>query len=145
MRRLRYAGLLVLVLVVGGCKGRPAPEVPVIDVPRDEERIVQREPVPIQRQIDGQSDIIQLVVNERGFTPRLIKAAEGSRVKIHLRNAGTREHRLVIQRFGIVTSLLPPGGENYIEFTASAKGDWPFHAEVDDRPEPGLAGILKVE
>jgi len=106
---------------------------------------IQTEPVPIEEQMKGQTGIIHMAVSEEGFVPPLIRVKEGDRVRIHLRNTGRREHNLVLPRFGIVAGVMPPGGENYIEFTASEKGRWPFFSDASGREEIGLVGTLVVE
>lgn len=110
-----------------------------------EEAIAQQEPIDIGKQMEGLTGIVEMEVTDERFTPQLLSVAVGATVRIHLRNAGTNPHNLIIPRFRVVTSNLPPGGENYIEFTASQKGAWPFYSDAPGVMEPGLQGALQVE
>lgn len=106
---------------------------------------IQSAPMPVDKQMAGQTGIVQMAVTDRGFEPRMLTAPIGGPVKIHLRNTGKQPHNFMVPRFGIVTGDLAPGAENYIEFPASQKGDWPFFSDSPGQEEPGLDGILKVE
>jgi len=109
---------------------------------------VQSEPVPISRQMAQQEGIVRVSITPHGFSPALLTYKMGDKVKLHLVNESGRPHNLIIPRFGIATSVIAPTAQNYIEFTASAKGSWPFFSdamrEVGD-PVPGFVGTLKVE
>lgn len=106
---------------------------------------IQTEPMSIAEQMKGQTGIVHMTVSEQGFLPPLLRVKEGSRVRIHLSNTGSKEHNLILPRFGIVAAVMPPGGENYIEFTASEKGRWPFFSDASGQEELGLVGTLVVE
>lgn len=149
MRRMLYATMLLLFLIAG-CSSRrgPAPAPVAHPAPEWEPQpavTVQTEPVPIAQQMAGQSGVVRVVVTDKGFEPDVIATTVGGRVKIHLINQGTKEHTLSIPRWAIFTRNLAPGEENYIEFTASEKGIWPFFSDTPGEPEPGLAGEVKVE
>lgn len=149
MRRMLCAAMLLL-LLTAGCSARREPESAPVAHPEPEwepEHLVtvQTEPVPIAQQMEGQSGIVRVVVTDRGFEPDVISTTVGGRVKIHLMNQGTKEHTLTIPRWSIFTRNLAPGEENYVEFTASEKGIWPFFSDAPGEPEPGLAGEVKVE
>lgn len=148
MRRALIAGLLLAAALTSGCGAHPRPE-QVYDAPGvlagDYVSAVQTEPVPIAEQMEGQTGIVTMVVTDEGFDPPLVTAPVGGRVKLHIVNRGTREHTITIPRWGIYTRNLAPGEENYVEFTASEAGDWPFFSDAPGEPEPGLSGILRVE
>jgi len=138
------------VALVVGCAARRAPA-PSYPAPRPYVReeaslpVIQTEPRPIAAQMAGKTGIARVTVTDRGFEPARITARVGDRVKVHLRNAGTREHNLILPRYGVFPQNLAPGGETYIEFTASEAGAWPFFSDAPGSPEPGLAGELRVE
>jgi len=141
---------LLAALLLAGCGSRRGiPEAGVPRYPWDADGtqavIIQDRPLSVAQQMKGQTGVLTLEVSDTGFVPPLIRVAEGSRVKIHLRNTGARYHNLVIPRFGIVAGAIPPGGENYIEFTASEKGAWPFFSDAPGYMETGLLGTLLVE
>ena len=153
MRRLLLTGAVAIALTAAGYgaylgRGRavPAPPEPM-DLIEDlrGETIIQLQPIPVDKQLAGQTGIVQMAVTDQGFEPRVLTAPIGGAVKVHLRNAGSQPHNFVLPRFGIVTSNLTPGSENYIEFTASQKGEWTFFSDAPGQEEPGLAGTLKVE
>lgn len=151
MRLMRVAAALLLGLaLVAGCGVRRAPD----RAPDDGTRVetgespvvaIVDQPTPIAEQMKGQTDIVQMSMTDKGFEPAVLTTTVGGRVKIHLRNASEASHNLVIDRFGIVTSVMPPGSENYIEFTASEKGEWEVISDAPGAPEPEFQGVLKVE
>lgn len=142
-----------LALLLAGCSAANQPRrLPDVDLTQYSEppaiTVVQDKPKSIAEQMKGQTGIIELIVTDSGFQPASLSFGNGERVKLHLRNQGQREHNLVIPHFGVVTSNIAPGGENYVEFTANRKGDWPFFSDApagNGKPEPGLEGKLKVE
>lgn len=145
---LILAALLILALAGCGTRRQPdglpvshqgaaAPESPVI--------AIQDKPVSIAEQMRGQEGIVTLTMTESGFSPSLLKVSIGDRVKIYLKNRDQREHNLVIERFGIVTSAMAPQAENYVEFTANEKGEWPFFSDAPGQVEEPFRGRLKVE
>lgn len=148
MRKAQVGVLLLAVLLASGCAAQRRPE-QVYDTPAvlagDYVSAVQTEPEPIARQMEGKTGIVPMVVTDEGFEPALLTAPVGGRVKIHIVNRGTKEHTLTIPRWGIFTRNLAPGEENYVEFTASEAGDWPFFSDAPGEPEPGLSGVLRVE
>lgn len=148
-KRLLMGALLTGLLAVSGCGGGKAPaRMPALgdhSEPSGPGRIVQEEPKPIAGQMAGKEGIIQMVMTEQGFEPSEIPVRAGQTVRIYLRNAGTKEHNFVVPRFGIRTSNMAPGAENYVEFTPGVKGVWPFFSDAPGPEEPGLAGQLRVE
>lgn len=139
-------GIGALVLSLRGDNGpvqpqpRPAPE-------RTESKVlaIQTEPIPIARQMEGQTGVVRVVITDAGFEPPLLTIQIGGRVKIHLKNEASREQNFLLPRFGVVTSSLAVGGENYIEFTANEKGEWAFFSDQVQEGAKSLTGILKVE
>jgi len=117
--------------------GTAEPESPVI--------AIQDKPVSIAEQMKGQEGIVTLTMTEAGFSPNILNVSIGDRVKIYLKNDSPGEHNLVIERFGIATSLMAPRAENYVEFTASEKGQWPFFSDAPGQVEEPFRGLLKVE
>lgn len=153
MKRWHLLGLAWLALLGVGYwlfRPEPAPRItrtPWADAPEGRQAMtIQTEPMPIAQLMAGKTGIVEMVLTERGIEPSELRTTIGSRVKIHVRNAGEREHNLVIPRWGIVPSAnLPPGGETYIEFTAGEKGAWEYFSDAPGEVEPALKGILKVE
>lgn len=111
----------------------------------DGSRVVQRTPKSPRQQAEEAGNATAMWVTDRGFEPRQITVAQGSRVKIYLLNQGLNEHNLVIPRFGIVTQPLVRGADTYVEFTASAKGSWPYFSDAPGAQERGIDGLLVVE
>lgn len=145
MKRLVIASALVA-LTAAGCAGRKeVTPPPPVDEPGEHVIAIQDKPVPVAQQMAGQTDVTEMVVTDSGIEPKILATTVGGKVKIHLRNKGSKEHNLIVPEFGIVTSNLGPGQENYIEFTANKKGTWAFFSDAPGKAEPGLAGSLKVE
>lgn len=107
--------------------------------------LIQTEPMPIAKQMEGKKGIIQMTITDKGFQPAAITSPRDGPVRIHLKNAGSKPHNFVVPRFRIYTSNIPPGGENYVEFTANDHGTWDFFSGTAEAPESGLSGQLKVE
>lgn len=147
-RLLLAVATLSLAAVVGVAAGRlsgapvqeefdPGPQTPPVTI--------QSEPLPVSRQVEGQSGVVELRVADSGFRPAVLYAEVGRTLRLHLKNGGSRPHNFILARFGIVTRNLEPGEENYIEFTASEGGEWPFFSDAPGRQEPEVVGILRVE
>lgn len=148
MRRLLLAKILLAVVGVAACSSQtPHQEPAAVSQSESHPRpvITQRAPVPVQKQMEGRENVLRLVVTDEGFVPSVLRVQEGGRVRIHLQNEGNQEHNLVIPRWGIVARNMGPGEENYIEFTASQKGLWPFFSDTSGSSEARLRGTLQVE
>lgn len=146
--KLIPTALAVLLLVGCGTRRQPdglpvshqtqaEPESPVI--------AIQDKPVSIAEQMKGQEGIVTLTMTDAGFSPNILTVSIGDRVKLYLKNESQGEHNLVIERFGIVTSAMAPRAENYVEFTANQKGEWPFFSDAPGQVEEPFRGLLKVE
>lgn len=138
---------LVAVPFLSACTGEskePTETVSAINW-SDGSQIVQRTPKSPRQQAEEAGGATTMRVTDHGFEPAQVTAPFGSRVKIYLTNQGVREHNIVIPRFGIVTQPLVRGGDTYIEFTASAKGRWPFFSDAPGAQERGFDGVLVVE
>lgn len=152
---MRAVCLVLLMLMITGCgagggPGRhaeqPAAGAKADSTPAGPEILAMQEaPVPIALQMAGKTGIVDLTITEGGFRPQIIPAKVGGQVRIHVRNAGTAAHNVIIPRYGIVTRTLGPGEESYVEFTAGEKGDWPLYSDAPGEPETSLVGTLKVE
>ncbi|HEY3363850.1 MAG TPA: cupredoxin domain-containing protein [Symbiobacteriaceae bacterium] len=145
--RLRLGIVLVAVLAAGCGVQRTPPAAPGPHPVNEATHVlsVQQGPVPIAQQMAGQTGIIRLEISDRGFSQSRLTAALDGRVKIYIHNAGSTRHNLTIPRWGVVTRALEPGEENYVEFTANERGDWPYYSDAPGQEESGLSGILKVE
>ncbi|HWI52210.1 MAG TPA: cupredoxin domain-containing protein [Symbiobacteriaceae bacterium] len=139
---------LALAALLAGCSGsRPRAQQPPVQMPAEYPApvITQKEPLTVAQQVAGQTGVVTVRITDRGFEPAVLKAAADAPVKIHLKNESSGSHNLVVERFGIVSRPLAPGDENYIEFAATARGDWPMISDAPGRPEPAFAATLKVE
>lgn len=153
MRRIYMAAALLAAALLlwaglgGGKEPAPAPPADWVQPDSGESPAVATvdKPTPIAEQMKGQTGIVQMTITDSGFEPAVLTTNVGGRVKIHLRNASAKEHNLVIERFGIATSVMPPGSENYVEFTAGQKGEWEVVSDALGAPEPEFQGVLKVE
>lgn len=131
---------------LSACSGDKEPAESVSNIRwSDGGKIVQRTPKSPRQQAEEAGNATSMRMTDHGFEPRQVTTAVGSRVKIYLVNQGVSEHNLVIPRFGIVTQPLVRGGDTYIEFTAGAKGRWPFFSDAPGAPERGFDGVLIVE
>lgn len=140
----RLAVLLMLTLLLSACASNLRPEEsPVGGDGGTQVEAVITEPTPIADQMAGRTGIQVLVITDAGFEPAVVTVGVNQRVKWHLINRGQKQHNLVLSRYGIVVSNIAPGAENYVEFTASEKGDWPFFSDTPGTQEFG--GSLKVE
>lgn len=141
------AAILILAAFLSGCGARPRADKPDVQVPAEYPApvISQMEPLTVAQQVAGEAGVVSIRMTDRGFEPAEIRTTIGGRVKIHLKNASGARHNLVIDRFGIVSRTLPPGEENYIEFTATSRGDFPIISDAPGEPEAGFRAVLKVE
>lgn len=108
--------------------------------------VIQREADSVAKLLQGQRDVIRIEVSDSAIAPAVLYARAETELHLHLHNAGTRPHNFLIPEFGIVTQRMPPGGENYVAFTPSRPGAFPYFSG-DPRshlPEPGLEGTLQV-
>jgi uncharacterized cupredoxin-like copper-binding protein len=136
---------LTAALLAGCGARREAAAPPPMPEPTAPALITQSAPLSVAQQMAGKENIITLRMTDHGFAPTTLSVREGSVVRIHLKNESSQAHNFVLERHGIVTSTLPAGGENYVEFTASQKGVWPFASDAPGSVEPGFQGTLKVE
>lgn len=137
------AALLVLVATFG--TGRQPKQAPVHVPDSPAPVITQTKPLSVQQQMAGLTDVRRVRITDAGFEPKELQTTVGGKVRIHLINESSAEHNLIINRFGIVTRALAPGEENFIAFTANAKGNWPFVSDAPGEVEPAFGGTLKVE
>lgn len=157
LRQLAAAlAAFALILSLAGCGAKQHEDghdhAPAERLPWDEEAqrtfIVQQEPIPASKQMEGKSGVIRVALTDRGFRPAELTAGPGDVVRIYVKNTGERPHNLVLPRFNVFTSNLSAGADTYIEFTADAPGQWPFFSDApagDGKAEPGFTGTLKVE
>lgn len=141
-----FLGAGAIALALRGDTG-PAGGAPSARSERTEPKVlaIQTEPVPIAKQMEGQTGVVRVVMTDQGFEPAVLTAQIGSPVKIYLRNESSQAQNFLLPRFGVVASSLGTGGENYIEFTAGAKGEWEFFSDQGQEGTLRMAGILKVE
>jgi uncharacterized cupredoxin-like copper-binding protein len=141
--------IVAALLAAAGCGAQKQPhrmpDGPGTEPGAEVAKIIQREPMTVAQQMAGQTGVERLRMTDRGFEPKRIQAKTGQTVKLHVVNQGALEHNLMIPRFSIVTSNMKPGAENYVEFTATEKGTWPFFSDATGKQEPGLSGSLEVE
>jgi hypothetical protein len=152
MKQRWLPAALAAALLLTGCMARQNPhehqsEQPMTQGPHEEVPVIsiQDKPVSIAKLMEGKTGIVKMVATAQGFAPVDLNTTVGGKVRIHLVNQDSREHNLVIARYGVVTAPLAPGGETYIEFTASEKGAWPVVSDLPGTVEPGYEATLKVE
>ncbi|MDF2630836.1 MAG: hypothetical protein K0R39_4667 [Symbiobacteriaceae bacterium] len=149
-RRLTVSGLValagLLALLAATTGGRQKQEQAPVHIPDSPEPVIsQMKPRTIGEQMAGLTDVQKVRITDRGFEPKEIQTAVGGKVRIHLVNESSAAHNLILNRFAIVTRTLGPGEENFIEFTATEKGTWPFVSDAPGQVEPAFGGTLKVE
>lgn len=152
MKRLITVGALVALAALlalaatFGTGRKPKPNQAPIRVPDSPVPVItQTKPLSIQEQMAGLTDVRRVRITDAGFEPNLLQTAVGGKVRIHLINESSAAQNLIIDRFGIVTRTLAPGEENFIAFTATEKGDWPFLSDAAGEVEAAFGGTLKVE
>jgi plastocyanin len=148
-RMITVGGLILLAALLAAVatavSNRPPAQAP-IHIPDSPEPVIsQTKPFSIQEQMAGLTGVQKVRITDSGFEPKELQTAVGGKVRIHLVNESSGEHNLIINRFGIVTRTLAPGEENFVEFTADAKGNWLFLSDAPGAVEPAFGGTLKVE
>ncbi len=88
---------------------------------------------------------IKVSVKEFSYTPSVITVNKGEKVRIVLTNEGATDHNLSIERLGISTKKIGPGGSDSIEFTPQVAGSFIFVCTVDSHKDLGLTGTLEVK
>lgn len=155
MRRVQLtAAGLMLCLVLAGCGAKKQDDHGhdhAHEVPHEAAKsafIVQDKPIAAAQQIQGKTGVVTMIMTDRGYEPSEVRVKFGDQVRIYLKNNGAKEHNLVIPQFKVATSNMANGADNYIEFTANIKGEFPFFSDAPNaagKAEPGLRGTLKVE
>ncbi len=136
-------------LTIGLARPLPPPIQPVpapAAVPDGAADAVTR-PVPARVWVRAAAgDVVHLVLGEGRLQPATVEVAEGGQVRLLVANRSRRPRNLVIPDFHLTGMALPPGEENYIEFTADRKGDFPMYSDASQpgRPEPGMLAMLRV-
>lgn len=105
------------------------------------------QPVPARAWVrDATGDVTHLVLEEGRLRPGTITVPEGDQVRLLVSNHSRRPRNLVIPDYRVVGMTLAPGEENYIEFTADRKGDFPVYSDAarPGQPEPGMRAVLRV-
>lgn len=67
--------------------------------------------------------------NEWRFTPEIIEADRGDRIKMTLINEDDYDHGIAIDAFG-VTQRMPARSTIKLEFVVTQEGDFPFYCSV---------------
>ncbi len=89
--------------------------------------------------------IIQVYVNDTGFTPKLLVANTGRRIAINLHNTGTKLHDLYVPSISVNSTLVLPGSNKTTVFYApSTAGNLTFYSNVDGDQSAGLSGTITV-
>ncbi|MDE1849854.1 MAG: cupredoxin domain-containing protein [Candidatus Micrarchaeota archaeon] len=94
-------------------------------------------------------ETLTLTEVEYSITPSVIYATPGESVVLHVHNAGTVDHSLSITGPGfnvtLMPTLIPPGGNQTLSFTAPAAGNYTFFCPVPGHKDLGMKGTLVVK
>jgi len=105
-------------------------EMPTIDAPNTEEQLAIKEFV-----VSGQNF---------SFSPSLITAKRGDRVKITFQNT-QGFHDFKIDEYGVATKQAQSPATEVLEFTADKTGSFEYYCSVGTHRAMGMKGTLKVE
>lgn len=91
-------------------------------------------------------EVIEFAVDasEYKFTPKVLNAKVGDRIRLTLTNAGRMPHDWRLDEFSAATQILQPGQTETIEFVASAAGSFEFYCSVNTHRSMGMVGVLNI-
>jgi FtsP/CotA-like multicopper oxidase with cupredoxin domain len=85
-----------------------------------------------------------VTLHDSRIEPAVLTARVNQPVRLRVINRGTRVHNLVIKDFYVFSPNLAPGERTELGFTPDRSGAFPYYSDTGGRPEPGLAGTLRV-
>lgn len=104
--------------------------------------ITQREPIPPRAWVrQAGAPVLHLKLHADRMEPDRLDVPIYQRVRILVTNQSAQARNLIIPGFRVVGKPLAPGEENYIEFSANNRGDFPL---ISDSADPELRAILVV-
>lgn len=135
MGKLVMALTMAISLLVTTCNREQVPLVERAPEPEHAETWgeVVREPAPVGAMLAGKTDVIQITIRDEVVEPAQLRAKEGHELRLHVLNRSQRTHNFVVEEFGIVGRPLAPGEENYVAFTPSRAGTFPFFGDYSGR------------
>jgi hypothetical protein len=137
--------ILALALLVSGCTKAPentseqpaanntAHETPAPETGPGPEAGAAREPVPAAATMEGDHQVVQVVVTDSGYTPASISFKAGVPARIVFKQE-TDSHCLAqvkINDFNVPATDLPIGKETVVEFTPASNGTFEFTCGMD--------------
>jgi hypothetical protein len=133
-QRLAVAVGLLAALLLNACAGTPRPG-PSPRVPEPEPRAlpVVLQPTPVAEQMRNKADVRPVIIGDGAVQPPVLEGQVGRPLRLHVINRSNRQQNFLIPDFGIAGRPLLPGEENYIEFTPSRSGRYPFFSQVRGR------------
>lgn len=87
---------------------------------------------------------VQVDGSNFAFSPKEIRVAEGTKVRIVFKNTGGM-HDFVIDEFNARTQVIKGGESETIEFVANKKGTYEYYCSVGTHRQMGMKGNLVVE
>ncbi len=84
-------------------------------------------------------------ITDQGFNPSHIAGRLDSPVRIDIHNSGHKPHNFILPAFYIYTANLKANESTWVEFTPDKTGVYRFFSDAGGRPEPGLAGQIRVQ
>lgn len=79
------------------------------------------------------------------ISPAVMSGKVNEIVILHVTNAGTKPHNLVIKDFFIFSHDLNPGEDLTLSFTPEKTGTFTYHSDRGGKPEPGMTGRLLIK
>jgi len=131
-RLLLVSGALVAALTLTACGGaKPtAPVSPAAPAPT---------PTPGPQ-------TLTITLKDFSFEPEEITAVKGQRVILTLKNAGEKNHDIILQGAydGIKSEKVGPGAEGTFEFVADKAGTFEFICDQKGHKDKGMVGHITV-
>lgn len=92
----------------------------------------------------GEAREIEVSGDEYRFTPSIITAKAGERLRVKFTNNGTLPHNFTIAELGVATRTISPGQQDSVEFTVEADTALTFYCSIGSHRALGMEGDLTV-